>query len=407
MTRRPALLMLAALTALATLATVPPARADDSASCDETGPRYLPQTPDIIASLAVERAWTLSEGESVLVAVVDSGVDGANPHLQGTMVPGIDLVDPHGDGKTDAYGHGTAVAGLIAARKVDGSGLVGIAPRAKILPVRVYTVSPDDREGPKIDPDKLAEGIRRAAERRARIIVVAASAPGDSQNGQLDNAVTEATRRGSLVVAAAGNVGDPGVPSDHEQSRFPASASDALSVTAVDQLGHPSDDVVRSALIDIAAPGKAVLTTLPNGHDCVLSPDKASSSYATAYVAGAAALVASAFPNETPAQWADRLRTTASRPRPIQDPEEVKRVGWGIVAPYAALNIEDVGAAPGPRSDPPSRQVPPPLRLSPPPATPHALLGTIGPIAGVTVVALIVVSLLKVRRRTERKNPTP
>ena len=400
MTRRWALSALAVLSALAPLAaSVPSALAVDPAACGDGSPAYIPQTPSAFSSLALERAWTISKGKSVVVAVVDSGVDPSdNPHLEGVVLAGTDLVDGRGDGREDDYWHGTEVAGIIAARKVNGSGLVGIAPEAKILPVRVYSGSCDSK-APEIDPAKLADGIEWAADANPhpQIIVVAASMPFSTP--RLEQAVRHASERGSLVVAAAGNADDPGVPDDRIQDRYPASIDGVLSVTAVDQEGRPSANVVMNVFIDIAAPGQAVTTTRPGGRDIVVSQDKASSSYATAYVAGAAALVAAAFPEETPAQWADRLLTTASRPKPLQSPTDLQKVGWGIVAPYNALNIEDVAAVPGPKNStqPPAQALTPPNASPPQPAT-GSLFTIIGPIAGVTAIALIAISLLKARR---------
>src|SRR5882672_10485049 len=83
------------------------------------------------------RAWKLSTGSGVIVAVIDSGVSADHPDLVGQVLPGLDLVDRGGDGHTDAVGHGTTVAALIAGRNDDRVGVVGLAPDAKILPVRV------------------------------------------------------------------------------------------------------------------------------------------------------------------------------------------------------------------------------------------------------------------------------
>ena len=399
--------LVAALVAVAGLTASPPAAqaAGPDVPCGQK-PEYSEKAPSVLSALAMPDAWKLSLGKSVVVAVVDSGVDPKNnPHLKDAVIAGRDFVDVRGDGTTDTYGHGTAVAGLIAARLVKGSGLVGIAPEATILPVRVYGGSCHDREAPTIDPGLLAQGIEWAADQRAQIVVVAAST--STPDSGLNQAVAHATSRGSLVVAAAGNAGDPGAPSaggdpaaSQNQDRYPASSPGALSVTAVDANGLPSADVVRSIHIGIAAPGQAVMTTLPGGGDYILSSDKASTSYATAYVAGVAALVASIYPQDKPSQWVDRMLATASRPQSIQGADNVPKVGWGIVAPYAALNLADVAAAPGPANPTaPSRQVPPPPVIPDPgPNMTGVLAGIVGPMAGATVVVFVVISLLKTRR---------
>ena len=102
--------------------------------------------------IGVEQAWSVTEGQGVVVAIVDSGVDATNPHLQGAMAPGIDLLG-RGDGQVDEDGHGTAVAGMIAARQVEGSGVVGVAKSATIMPVRVYQGVSEDQVKKGVGPN--------------------------------------------------------------------------------------------------------------------------------------------------------------------------------------------------------------------------------------------------------------
>src|SRR5207237_47786 len=90
-----------------------------------------------LQALNAPAAWRLALGTGVTVAVLDSGVDAAHPDLAGRVLPGADFVDGSTDGRVDFVGHGTTVAGLIAGRNDDGAGVVGVAPEAKILPVRV------------------------------------------------------------------------------------------------------------------------------------------------------------------------------------------------------------------------------------------------------------------------------
>src|SRR5690349_11433592 len=90
-----------------------------------------------LSALGAEAAWRISTGAGVTVAVIDSGVDATHPDLAGQVLGGLDLVDVGGDGYDDEVGHGTTVAALIAGRGDDARGVVGLAPGAKILPVRV------------------------------------------------------------------------------------------------------------------------------------------------------------------------------------------------------------------------------------------------------------------------------
>ena len=289
----------------------------------------------------------MSRGNGVTVAVVDSGVAGDNVHFKdkNVLLPGYDMMDG-GDGSTDVGMHGTALAGQIGAREVEGSGLIGVAPESQILPVRVLVKTDDPQEaqntrGP--EPTHTAAGIQWAADNGAKVIVVALSSSAD--NPSLKSATEYATSKGALVVASAGNV-DPKSPAkQHNVPQYPAAYSDVLSVTAVDTTGAPSDTVIHGPHVDVAAPGMNVLTTFLGAGDCVFSGDKPSTSYATGYVGAVAALVAAAHPDETPADWKYRILATALRPtRSLRD----DKIGWGLVAPYAALTFTNDGAVPGP-----------------------------------------------------------
>nr|WP_300144365.1 S8 family serine peptidase [Propionicimonas sp.] len=354
--RRAAALLLA--TGLALLASAPTvATAEEPQACRRDRPDVIAQAPAAFDALGIRTAWRLSRGAGVTVAVVDSGVHAANQHLTDAVAAGVDLTASGGDGRTDEYGHGTIVAAQIAARQVKGSGLVGVAPEATIVPVRVYEGTGQDQAGP--DTKLTARGIDWASARGIPVIVVAQSTTTDLP--ELRAAVQRATRRGSLVVASAGNA-------DKESGNavvFPAGYADALAVTALDAAGQPSDAVRHGVHVEIAAPGAQVLSAYFDS-DCLFGSDSPASSYATAYVAGAAALVAAAHPDERPADWEYRLLATAIRPAgTARDP----RLGWGIVAPYDALNFINDGSATGPenpRHPPPVQTVAPALPLPEP-----------------------------------------
>jgi membrane-anchored mycosin MYCP len=327
------------------VAYAPPAQAADSA-CELDHPVQISTRPPALDRLSADLAWTTATGAGVLVAVVDSGVDSSNPHLTSAVVVGADLVgaDVETTGRTDVFGHGTAVAGEIAARAVPGSGVVGLAPDATILPVRVYYADDEQaaRSGVAPDAGRMAAGIAFAAAQGARVINVSMSTTVDDP--ALRAAVEQATAAGALVVASAGNRNTADDKAD--VPHYPAAYPDALSVTAVDVDGNATDDSIHGAHVEVAAPGTNVLTTLPGGGDCVLGVE-ASSSYATAYVSAVAALLVQEHPDETPAQWAYRLEVTAARLHPDQRDD---LVGWGVVRPASALNFVDDGSAAGPDS---------------------------------------------------------
>ena len=328
-----------------------PARlpAASTAQCTQEKTQYVAEAPPALTRLAAERAWRSATGAGVLVAVVDSGVDPGNAHLTDAVVPGVDLVGVAGDpaGRTDTAGHGTAVAGQIAARWREdlGSGVVGLAPAAAILPVRVYYADDDQAREQGVAPDatRMAAGIDAAVAAGARVVNVSMSTPNDTP--ALADAVRRATAAGALVVASAGNRNTSSDESDGP--RYPAAYDGVLAVTAVDVDDRPAGDAIHGAHVDVAAPGTNVLTTFHAAGDCMLSGEGTSTSFATAYVSAAVALLAERYPEETPAQWAYRLEVTAARAQPAARDD---LVGWGVVRPDAALEFVDDGTAPGPVS---------------------------------------------------------
>lgn len=378
------------------------------ATCSPDVPSYSPTAPAALASLNAELAWRTATGRGVTVAVVDSGVAAANTHLTGAVLPGISLTDvPEADNSatSDVMAHGTAVAGQIAARPVDGSGVVGLAPDAMILPVRVY-FSQDQQvtetgNGPR--GDRLAAGIRAAADGGAQIINVSMSTTEDTP--ELRDAVAYATDLGSLVVASAGNRNTTDDQSD--SPRFPAAYPEVLSVTSVDAAGIGTADAIHGPHIDVAAPGTDVLTTFLAAGDCLLSSGLPSTSYATAYASATAALVAQAHPQETPAQWAFRLEVTASRST-LDRRDDV--TGWGVIRPAEALAFVDDGSARGPDSPVHPRPVPPPAQpqaldldqvVSPLEATQRvAMWWTLGGV--VAALSAVLAGQLAVKRRRTR-----
>lgn len=367
------------------LAGPTPVKADPTdGECSPAAGTLIQQPPPAFNDLGIVSAWRLSQGEGVRVAIVDSGVDTKNPHLKSAVDPGVDMTGD-GDGRTDTFGHGTAVAAIVAAREVEGSGLVGVAPSARIVPVRVYATNERD-DGPSAE--RVTAGIRwAAAQPDVRVIVVPLTT--ESDDSALRKAVDEATSRGVLVVAAAGNLTDSGTPT----VQFPAGFEATLSVTAVDTTGKALPGGVH---VEVAAPGQQVLT-VQGLSDCILASDQASTSYASGYAGGVAALVAAAYPDETPADWKYRMLATALRPDLA---ERSQTVGWGLLAPYDALNFVNDGSRPGPENPKfpaPIAQAPPGMaRPDPAPDDAATIRLVVGGLTG--VAAAIVVGGLLLRR---------
>ncbi|MFE2770963.1 S8 family serine peptidase [Microbacterium resistens] len=368
-----------------------------------------PQTPPALLALGAEQVAERATGRGVTVAVVDSGIDVANPHLADAVAGGVNLVGDgeRPDGLSDPHGHGTAIAGEIAARRIAGSGVVGLAPDAVLLSVRVFrSDSEEDRDkgfGPT--PERIAAGIRWAADNGARVINVSMSMQQDAP--ELRAAVEYADAVGALVVASAGNrAATPDAPDD---VRYPAGYPQALGVTAAAANGRATDDSVHGPQVDVSAPGSHVLSTATGAGDCQFSDDAPSASFATGYASAAAALVAQAHPSEPPSAWAYRLAATAVRTDPDRRDD---RDGWGFIRPLAAIDLLPDASTRGPASpffDTGGSAVrPEPAEIgSAPTATPFALTREVALLVGVVTAALLAVlaALLLLRRRPDTARP--
>jgi hypothetical protein len=230
--------------------------------------------------------------------------------------PAFDGVRDSSDvGTTDNDGHGTHVAGIIAAVANNGIGGSGVAPNAKILPIQVL-----DQAG-QGDARDVASGVRYAADNGAKVINL--SLGGATESSSLTQAIAYANDKGALVVAAAGNGGAADKP------KWPASLDLTLAVTAVDQSNGATSFDQRGDYIDIAAPGANVVSTA-KGDYVTLS----GTSMAAGFVAGAAALLFAAEPRVTNAQVRDILLRTATD---IGDPGRDVTFGAGLINMVAAL----------------------------------------------------------------------
>ncbi|MDI6831131.1 MAG: DUF5719 family protein [Actinomycetota bacterium] len=283
---------------------------------------YLPDDPQYerqwyLARTAAPAAWDAgSYGEGVLVAVVDSGVDAAHPDLRGRVERGFDFVDDDED-TADPYGHGTHVAGIIAAAGDNGEGVAGMAWRARILPVRVL-----DGSGYGYYSDIVA-GIRYAADRGARVINL--SLGGGASSRALQEAVDYASSRGCLLVAAAGNGG-------LDSLSYPAACEGVLGVGATDSEDRPASFSNRGEGLDLVAPGVAIYATYTGGRYASLS----GTSMAAPQVSGTLALMLSREPGLDVGEAEARLTGSA---RDLCERGWDAASGWGILRVDGALGL--------------------------------------------------------------------
>ncbi|MGB7980245.1 MAG: S8 family serine peptidase [Candidatus Nanopelagicales bacterium] len=223
-----------------------------------------------------EAAWAITRGRSVTVAVIDTGVDAAHPDLSGRVLRQIDLVH---DGRLgDPKGHGTHVAGIIAAA-LDGAGSVGLANQVDVLSVRVLDASGSG------DDATVALGITEAVRAGARVLNLSLGSA--SHSTALNAAVKFAVDQGATVVAAGGNSFEAGNPVE-----YPAALPGVLAVSSIDADGASSRFANTGAHIDLAAPGEDIVSTVPGGGWAA----KDGTSMAAPFVSAAAALVRAANP---------------------------------------------------------------------------------------------------------------
>ncbi|MBW5446266.1 S8 family serine peptidase [Cohnella sp. CFH 77786] len=236
----------------------------------------VPKGVELVQAPAI---WEQTMGKGVTVAVLDTGCDISHPDLRDRIRGGINFTDDDG-GNAERYmdynGHGTHVAGTIAASRND-SGVVGVAPEADLLVVKVL-----DRYGSG-QYDWIIRGIHYAIEQKADIISMSLGGPEDVP--ELHAAIRKAVESGIVVVCAAGNEGD-GNESTNEFD-YPGSYNEVVSVGAIDLNRRSADFSNSNNEIDLVAPGEQILSTFPGGKYATLS----GTSMATPHVAGAVALI--------------------------------------------------------------------------------------------------------------------
>jgi subtilisin family serine protease len=308
-----------------------------------------------MVELGVPQAWERERG-SVIVAVLDNGVDTSHPDLQGRLWTNPKEVedgqDNDGDGRVDdihgwnfldqngditvaseaeppeiGYPHATAVAGIIAAETDNGEGVAGLCPGCSlmILKARDFTTSGSVLWS-------MGAAIEYAIEHGARVIdisdgTLATSLLPEDMDG-LSAAAQRAEEAGIVIVASAGNDGRHTV-------RWPAAIPSVIAVAAVDWEGKPEEYTSFGAEIDVAATGEFVHTTMiGNTYDYFRG-----TSASAPIVAALAALLLSAKPEMSPAEVAERIRATA-KPADIEDRPDVKDLfGAGIVSFSGALDF--------------------------------------------------------------------
>ncbi|MEI5521657.1 type VII secretion-associated serine protease mycosin [Streptomyces brasiliscabiei] len=323
-THRPLGLALLAVPLAASLALLPSTAAHADSIRDQQW---------ALDAMRTQEAWRTTKGAGITVAVLDTGVDDEHPDLAGNILPTKDMVGFGASRGNRAWArHGTAMAGIIAGHghgANNSEGVLGIAPEARILPVRVILEDgdPSRSKARSTRGNALAEGIRWAADQDVDVINLSLGDDSESAHPEPseDAAVQYALAKGSIVVASAGNGGEKG---DHIS--YPAAYPGVIAVTAVDEDGDRAPFSTRRWYATVSAPGMDVV---------IADPDRKyyegwGTSAAAAFVSGAAALIKAAHPDLTPAQVKRLLEETA-RETPAGGRDDSR--GFGFVDPAAAI----------------------------------------------------------------------
>ncbi|MFF5917817.1 type VII secretion-associated serine protease mycosin [Streptomyces flavochromogenes] len=281
-------------------------------------------------TMGAEKIWQLSTGKGVTVAVIDSGVEKGNPDLPGQVLKGKNLAPGEaGDEFTDYTGHGTNMAGLIAGtgKANGGQGAFGLAPGAKILPVRVP--GSEGGKGSQAAADRefnrfMPEAIRFAVDSGAKVLNISQGSTAGST--QLTDAVKYALDKGALVFASVGNSGDKA-----NRLEYPGATPGVVGVGAIDQKLTRLPLSQYGPQVDIVAPGKDTVAACSGGQVCTSS----GTSNATALASAAAALIWSKHPDWTNNQVLKVMLNTIAAP--TEGDKRNDYIGFGAIRPLRAL----------------------------------------------------------------------
>jgi subtilisin family serine protease len=298
-------------------------------------PEYLNQT--WVTDIDVQRAHALTRGESITVAVLDTGVQLDHPELAGNLTSGWDFVDGddtpsdvrdsvdnNNDGRVDeVFGHGTHVAGIIRL----------IAPDARIMPIRVLDA---DGGGRVMDvADALAYAINNGAN------VINLSLGIDEPSLVLRDMLQIAASQGVVVVASAGNL-------NSNKPQYPGAELCAIGVSALSQIETRAEFSNYGSWVDFAAPGEGIYSTFPDNSFAYWS----GTSMAAPFVSGQVALIKSMAPQLSARDINEVIRTTATRMRKVSGPEKsvqfgrlidigasVERVAFDRIKPSKSIDV--------------------------------------------------------------------
>lgn len=228
-----------------------------------------------IKKFDIEKQWNISQGEDVKIAVIDTGCDLYHPDIKNNLLQGKNFVEKNTD-PIDRCGHGTHCAGTIAAEN-NGIGMVGVAPKSKIIPVKALD---DNGQG---NINNIVEAIRWSADNSADIISMSLGSPNSLSS--LENAIQYAANKGCIIFCAAGNNGPD------TDIMYPAKYNNTIAIGAIDRNLNRTNFTCSGETLDFLAPGHEILSCVPGNSYALMS----GTSMSTPFAVGCAALLLSYY----------------------------------------------------------------------------------------------------------------
>lgn len=248
------------------------------------------------------------KGEGVIVAVLDTGIDMNHPDLIDNIVDGWNFVDNTND-VSDLDNHGTMVSGIIAARANNSLGIVGVAPEARIMPLKVM-----DSDGGTLRD--IASAIRYAADNGAKIITMSFGGQYTRFSTFTERAIDYASKQGCILVAAAGN-------DNTDELVFPASYEQVIAVSAIDQNDLRADFSNYGNYLDFCAPGINIISTGKDGNYFMAN----GTSFSTPFISGLIALMLADNPQLSTEEIRNNLQIHA---QDLGEEGWDQNYGWGL-----------------------------------------------------------------------------
>lgn len=272
-----------------------------------------------IEKFNIPNQWKKSEGEDVVVAVIDTGCDLYHDDLKNNLIQGMNFVEK-GKDPIDRCGHGSHVAGTIAASN-NGLGMVGVAPKAKIMPIKALN---DAGNGTSKD---ISEAISWAVDHGADLITMSLGSPSDDSN--IHKSIKYAFQKNVTIFCAAGNSGE------NVDIMYPAKYPETISIGAIDSYLNRTNFTCSGEELDFLAPGHDIVSCIPGNAYSSMSGTSMSNPFA----AGCAALALAYFKRQghsIPRSKQEYLDLFIPKARPLGNPKYSgirKYQGYGIMYP--------------------------------------------------------------------------